>query len=87
MDLGFMVSGLFVAQDEVTYKDGRTVASVTLAVGNEAIKVFMKDGYRKSMLEGVENCRFGTPLRITCRPYVSKKGGVGYGNGEICDID
>lgn len=75
MDLGFTLTGAFVGSDSIT-RDGSITPVVLLAVGMNAYRVYM-DGLLGKPLE------MGQIVTVSCRPYVTKAGALGFGNGKL----
>lgn len=79
MPTGVMIHGFFVGATQITGKDGSPVQVLLISTGMDAHRIYMlnllNDAYK-----------IGDEMLILCRPYGTKNGGVGYGQGQIVKV-
>lgn len=80
LDSGILISGYFLGQEERRDKNDEPQQVVSVAVGLDSHRVYMKIGKRCE-------AEFGNPVLIKCRCYASRSGSVIFTDGEALEVE
>lgn len=79
MEPGFLVAGAFLAFQVGSSSKGDYI-TVAVSVGMDSWRVVLDNMGSIEILKGL---RFGSPVILSCRPYVREKGGIGLAAGRL----